>query len=100
VLQFDIRFWNVSSTSVPVTGISFGRLQFYIIWKRSNILQAVDQLIEVLRYKPECRGFDSRWYREFFIDIILPVALSSWGDSTSNRNEYQEYFLKVKAADA
>ena len=36
---------------------------------------------------------------EFFIDIkILPIALWSWVDSTSNRNEYLEYFLKVKAA--
>jgi hypothetical protein len=36
---------------------------------------------------------------EFFIDIILPAAL--WVDSASNRNEYQEYFLKgVKAAGA
>jgi hypothetical protein len=31
---------------------------------------------------------------EFFIDIILSVA------SASNRNEYQEYFLGVKAAGA
>jgi hypothetical protein len=34
---------------------------------------------------------------EFFIDIILPNAL--W-PSASNRNEYQEYFLGVKAAGA
>jgi len=33
---------------------------------------------------------------EFFIDIILPAALWSWGDSASNRNKYQEYFLKDK----
>jgi hypothetical protein len=32
---------------------------------------------------------------EFFIDIILPAAL--W---PSKRNEYQEYFLGVKAAGA
>jgi len=31
---------------------------------------------------------------------ILPVALWPWGDSASNRNEYQEYFLGVKAAGA
>ena len=38
---------------------------------------------------------------EFFIDIILPAALRLWGvDSASNRNEYQEYFLGVKAAGA
>jgi hypothetical protein len=35
-----------------------------------------------------------------FIDIILPVALWPWNDSASNRNEYQEYFLGVKAAGA
>jgi len=36
---------------------------------------------------------------KFFIDIILPTAL--WGPgvhSASNINEYQEYFLAVKAA--
>jgi len=32
---------------------------------------------------------------EFFIDIILPGV-----DSASNKNEYQEYFLGVKAAGA
>ena len=37
---------------------------------------------------------------EFFIDIILPVALWPWVDAASNRNEYQVYFLGVKAAGA
>ena len=31
---------------------------------------------------------------------ILPIALWSWVDSASNRNEFQEYFLGVKAAGA
>jgi hypothetical protein len=34
------------------------------------------------------------------IDIILPAALWPCVDSASNRNEYQEYFLGIKAAGA
>ena len=37
---------------------------------------------------------------EFFIDITFPAALWPWVDSASNRNEYQEYVLEVKAAGA
>jgi len=37
---------------------------------------------------------------QFFSDIILPVALWPLGDSASKRNEYQVYFLWVKAAGA
>jgi len=35
---------------------------------------------------------------EFFVDIFLPVIPVF--DSTTNRNAYQEYFLKIKAAGA
>jgi len=57
---------------------------------------AVAQLVEALRYKPEGRGFDSRWCHWIF-------SLPRYGpgvDSASNRNEYQECFLGVKAAGA
>jgi hypothetical protein len=37
---------------------------------------------------------------EFFIDIILPAAYGLGFDSASKKNEYQEYFLGVKAAGA
>jgi hypothetical protein len=37
---------------------------------------------------------------EIFVDLILPAALWPWIDSASNRNEYQDYFLGVKAAGA
>jgi len=39
----------------------------------------VAHLVEVLRYKPECRGFNFPMVSlELFIDIILPVALWPW----------------------
>jgi hypothetical protein len=30
---------------------------------------------------------------EYFIDTILPAELWCWGESASNRNEYQEFCL-------
>ena len=47
--------------------------------------------VEALRYKPEGRGFDSRWGSfGFFSDLTLPAALRPW------RIAYQEYFLESK----
>jgi hypothetical protein len=60
----------------------------------------VAQLVEALRYKPEVRGFDSRWCHWNFSLTVLPATLWPWGRSASNRNEYQKYFLWVKAAGA
>jgi len=37
---------------------------------------------------------------ELFVDKILPMALWPGVDLASNRNEYQENFLGVKAAGA
>jgi hypothetical protein len=52
----------------------------------------VAQLVEALRYKPERRGFDSRRCHLNF----------HWHNPSgrTNRNDYQEYFLGVKAAGA
>jgi len=62
---------------------------------------AVAQLLGALRCKPEGRSFDFRWCHWNF---SLPQSFRSHCDpgidSASNRNEYQEYFLGVKAAGA
>jgi hypothetical protein len=61
--------------------------------KSSKRGHAVAQLVEALRYKPEGRGFDSRWShwlnpsgRTMALGLTEPL----------NRNEYQEYFLGRK----
>jgi len=62
---------------------------------------AVAQLVETLPYKPEGCGFDSRWCHWIF--SFTSSFRPHYGpgiDSASNRNEYQEYFLGVKAAGA
>jgi hypothetical protein len=54
---------------------------------------AVAQLAEALRNKTEGRGFDSRWCQwNFSFRPYYGPGL----DSASNRNEYQEYFLRGK----
>ena len=60
--------------------------------------EKVAQLTEALRYKPEGRGFDSQWCHWIFSLYINEKLLSAalWPPA-SNRNEYQEYFLGVKA---
>jgi hypothetical protein len=58
-------------------------------------------VVKVLSYKSEGRWFDSR--RCHWIFPLTRFFRSHYGpgvDSASNRNEYQEYFLGVKAAGA
>jgi hypothetical protein len=61
----------------------------------------VAQLVKALQYKPEGRGFDSQccnW--NFSLTLSFRPYYGPGVDSASNRNEYQERFLKVKAAGA
>ena len=51
------------------------------------------QLVEALRYKPEGRGFDSRWCH---LHDPSGRTMAPGVDSASNRNEYQEYFMGSK----
>jgi hypothetical protein len=53
----------------------------------------VAQLVEALRYKPE-----GHW--NFSLTQSFRLHYGPGVDSISNRNEYQEYFLVVKAAGA
>ena len=69
---------------------------FSVLWGH-----AVAQLVKALRYKPEGRGFDSRrdhW--NFSLTQSFRLHYGPGVDSASNRNEYLEYFLRVKAAGA
>ena len=60
---------------------------------------AVAQLVEAQRYEPEGRGFDSRWcHWNISLTSSFRLHYGPGVDSASNRNEYQEYFLVVKAA--
>ena len=54
--------------------------------------QAVTQLVEALRYKPEGRGFDSRCcHWNFSLIQSFWLHYDPGVDSDSNRNKYQEY---------
>ena len=65
----------------------------------SSVGHAVAYLVEALRYNPEGREFDS-WlcYWNFLFTLSFRPQYGPGVDSVSNRNEYQEYFLGVKAA--
>jgi len=57
-------------------------------------------MVKVLCNKSEGLWFDPRWC-QFFIDIkSFRLHCGPGVDSASNRNEYQEYFLGVKAVGA
>ena len=58
------------------------------------------QLVKALCQKPEGRAFDSRWCHWNFSLTSFRPHYGPGVDKASNRNEYQEYFLGVKATDA
>jgi hypothetical protein len=53
-------------------------------------------MVKALCYKPEGRGFETRW-GEWFLSIylILPVPIGPGVYSASNRNEYQKHKSNV-----
>ena len=84
-----------------ITRVTF-ILAFVHLYRHSFSLEhAVAQLVEALRYKPEGRGFDSRWsHWNFSWTSSFRPHYGPGVDSASNRNEYQDNFLGVNAAGA
>jgi hypothetical protein len=71
----------------------------YIVTQYFNCGARGGAVVKALRYKPTGRGFDSRWCHWNF--SVTKSFRSHYGpgvESASNRNEYQVYFLGVKAA--
>jgi hypothetical protein len=65
---------------------------------RGQMGHAVAQLVEALCYIPEGCGFCSRWcHWKLSLTKSFRPHYGPGVDSASNRNEYQEYFLAVKA---
>ena len=57
------------------------------------------QLVKALRYNLEGHGFNSRWcHWNFSLKQSFQPQYGPGVDSTSNRNEYKEYFQGVKEA--
>ena len=75
--------------------------RLYHVWTSelsvSELKHAVVQLVESLRYKMECRGFDSRLcHRDFSLVNSFRPNYDAVVDSASNRNDYQDYSLVGK----
>jgi hypothetical protein len=80
--------WLVTSTfGVICVGLHSVRATRWRSWMRHW----------AIRYKPEGRGFDSRWcHWNFSLTYFLRRHYVPGVDSASNRNDYQEYFLAGK----
>ena len=79
------------------SGLFMVRIKIYLLIIVDYIERSVAQLVEALRYKPEGRGFDSRWcHWNFLLTYSFRPYCGPGVDSAYNRNEYQEYFLGGK----
>jgi hypothetical protein len=91
-----IRF-QTYVTILPILH-TFSILYIYTTFISLYIILLVAQLVEVLRYKPEGRGINSRYYHwNFSFTYYFRPHYGSGANSVSNRIEYEEYFLVVKA---
>jgi len=71
------------------------------MWSVVGIGARSGRVVKALRYKPAGRVFDSRWcHGNFSVTYSFRSHYGPGVDSASNGNEYQMYFLGVKAAGA
>jgi hypothetical protein len=97
-LTLRIRYGEV----VPVHGLKTydkcGGTAPLILYLGITVRYAVAQLVEALRNQPGGCGFDSRWWHwNFSLTRFFRPHYGTGVDSASNRNQYQEYILGVKA---
>ena len=81
--------------------VKYNKTKHIFIWLRATCGYRGSTVVKMLCYNSEGRGFDSRWCHWNF--SLTESFRSHYGpgvDSASNRNEYQEYFLGIKAAGA
>ena len=65
----------------------------FVLWGLSSVSRTWSGHSVALRYKPEGRGFDSRWcYWNFSLTESFRTQYDDGVDSASNRNKYQEIF--------
>ena len=58
-------------------------------------------VVKALRYKPAGRGFNSQWCDwNFSVTLSFRSHYGTEVDSASNTNEYQVYFVAIKAVGA
>ena len=84
---------SLSNCKAKISPLSYAITAYYSVgWS-----YAVAQLVEALCYKPEGRGFDSRWcHWNFSLTYYFRSQYGPGVDSNFNRNEYQGYFLGGK----
>jgi len=88
--RFVAQHLNHCATAVPL-------IYIYIVrtWQKTGYVLA--QLVEALCYNPKSRFFDSRLcHWNFSLTYSFRSHYDPGVDSTSNRNEYQEYFMRSK----
>ena len=69
----------------------------FILIMVQYVVGAFSSMVEALHYKLKGCGFDSHWcHWNFLLAQSYRPHYGPGVDSTSNRNEYQEYFLEGK----